>query len=120
MSRTAPDVLDDGRVDAAVDAVAQVEQRLAQLRGLHEDVEREVDAGAAGMRQKAGLFQLVHGELRAVVAGVEALGAEIDGVGPVGEGGTGGVEGAGGGKQLWNWTAHGAQNSAGRPAGRPR
>ena len=103
------DVLHDGGVDAAIDAVAEVEQRVAQLRRLHEDVEGEVDAGAAGVGQEAGLLQLVHGELRPVVAGVESLGAEIHGVGPVGEGGPGGAEGARRGKQLWNWSVHGAQ-----------
>ena len=66
------------------------------------------------MGEAAGLLQLVEGELRPVVARVELLGAEVDGVGPVGEGGTDGVEGARGGKQLWNWSHHGAQNSAGR------
>ena len=86
-----------------------LKQRLAQLSGLHEDVEGEVDAGATGVGQEAGLLQLVHGELRPVVAGVESLGAEIYGVGPVGEGGPGGVEGARRGKQLWNWSVHGAQ-----------
>ena len=113
-------VLHDRRVDAAVDAVAQVEQRLAQLGRLHQDIEGEVDPGAPGVGQEAGLLQLVHGELRAVVAGIEALGAEIDGVGAVGEGGPGSVEGARGGKQLWNGAVHGAQLSAGRPDGRQR
>jgi hypothetical protein len=70
--------------------------------------------------QEAGLLQLVHGKLRPVVAGVESLGAEIYGVGTVGEGGTGGVEGARGGKQLWNWSIMALNYSAGRLLGRQR
>lgn len=50
--------------------------------------------------QEAGLLQLVHGELGAVIPGVEALGAQVDGVGPIGDGGTRGIEGAGGGEEL--------------------
>ena len=94
------EVLHDGGIDAAVDAVAEVEQRVPQLGGLEQDVEREVDARPAGVGEAAGLLELVEGELRPVVAGVEALGAEVDGIRPVREGGAGGVEGAGGGEEL--------------------
>ena len=63
-------------------------------------LQREVDADAARRRERARLLQLVEGELRAVVARVEALGAEVHGVGAVGDGGPDGVERAGGGEQF--------------------
>ena len=56
----------------------------------------------ARVREAARLAELVEGELGAFVAGVEALGAQVDGVGAVGDGGAHGVERAGGGEQLGN------------------
>ena len=55
---------------------------------------------AALVGEAAGLAELVERELRAFVARVEALGAEVDGVGAVGEGGAHGVERAGGREEL--------------------
>ena len=75
-------------------------ERVGELGGLDEDVEREVDAAAALVREAAGLAELVERELRALVARVEALGAEVDGVGAVGDGGANGVERAGGREEL--------------------
>jgi hypothetical protein len=46
------------------------------------------------------LGQLLQRELRPLVAGVEALGAQVDGVGAVGDGCTNGVERTSRGKQL--------------------
>jgi hypothetical protein len=89
------DVLHDRGVDAAVDALAEVEQRLTQLVRLHEDVEREVDAGAAPMRDEATLFEFVEGELGAVVACVEPRRPEVHRVGPVRDRGPHGFERAG-------------------------
>ena len=60
-------------------------ERVDELGRLDEDVEREVDAPAALVREAARLAELVEGELRAFVARVEALGAQIDGVGAVGD-----------------------------------
>jgi hypothetical protein len=68
------------------------------------------------VRQAAGLLQIVQRELRAVVAGVELLDAEVDGVGSVGEGGADGIETTGGSKKLWNRTAHNEECSYGLPS----
>ena len=91
------DVLHDGGVDAAVDARAEMGERVLHLVRLHEDVERQVDARAAAVGDGAGLFEFGERELRAVVARIELLDAQIDGVGAVRDGGADGVEGAGGG-----------------------
>ena len=56
----------------------------------------------ARVREPARLVQLVERELRAIVARIEALGAEIDRVGAIGDGGPRGVERAGGRKELGN------------------
>ena len=75
-------------------------ERVDELGRLDEDVEREVDAPTALVRDAAGLAELVERELRAFVARVEPRGAEVDGVGAVGDGGANGVERAGGSEQL--------------------
>ena len=49
------DVLHDRRVDAAIDCLAEQHERVGELGGLDEDVEREVDARAARVREAAGL-----------------------------------------------------------------
>jgi hypothetical protein len=95
-----PDVLHDCGVDAAVDRFAEKHQRVSELGGLEEDVEGEVDPAAALVRQPTGLTDLIQRELRPFVARVEPLGAQIHGVGTVGERGTNGVEGAGGSEEL--------------------
>ena len=95
-----PDVLNDGRVDAAIDAGAEVRERVLQFTRLEEDVEREVDACAVSVGDEAGLFELVERKLRALVAGVELLDTEVNGVGSVRDGGADGVEGAGWGEEL--------------------
>ena len=56
--------------------------------------------GAARFNARDEGAQLIQGELRALVARVEARGAQVHGVGAVGEGGADGVEGAGGGEEL--------------------
>src|SRR6185437_5915861 len=61
------EVLDDDRVDAAVDR-------------LDEDVQREIDAASASMCEATRFRELVECELRTFVAGVESLCAEIHGV----------------------------------------
>jgi hypothetical protein len=95
-----PDILHDDGVDPPVHALAQELERVHQLARLDEDVEREVDAPPARVRQQARLLQLVEGELGPLVTGVEAGGAQIDGVGPVGHGGANGIQGAGGREKL--------------------
>ena len=80
--------------------VAEERERVGELARLDEHVEREVDAHAARVRERARLLELVERELRAFVARVEPLGAEVDGVGAVGDGGADGVERAGRGEEL--------------------
>ena len=79
-------VLHDGGVHSPVNALAQLLEGIRHLRWLDENIEREVDTGAALVGNQAGLFELVHRELRAVVAGVELGCAAVHGVGAVGEG----------------------------------
>src|SRR5690348_8132069 len=99
-------VLDDGGVDAAVDAPPEMMQRVTQLGGFEEDVEGEIDAGAMGMRQEAGLLEVIQSQLRAFVPGIELFHAEVDRVGAVAEGGTNGVETPGGGEQFGDGASH--------------
>ena len=94
------DVLDDRGVDAEVYGFPQKGQGLGELGRLEEDIEGEVDPASALVREPAGFPNLSERELRALVAGVEAIGPQIDGVGPVGERGPNGVERAGGGEEL--------------------
>jgi hypothetical protein len=56
--------------------------------------------------ESTSLVEIVEGQLGVVVAGVELLDAEVDRVGPVGEGGTDGVKATCGGEQLGDRTAH--------------
>jgi hypothetical protein len=77
-----------------------VRERVLQFTRLEEDVEREVDACAVSVGDEAGLFELVERELRALIAGVELLDTEVNGVGSVRDGGADGVEGAGWGEEL--------------------
>ena len=89
------DVLDDGCVDAAIDRLAQELEGIGQLGRLYEDVEGEVDPPLPRVGDATGLLHLVQAELGALVAGVVARGAEVDGVGAVCHGGAHGVERAG-------------------------
>ena len=75
-------------------------ERVDELGRLDENVEREVDAAAALVRDAARLAELVEGELRALVARVEARRAQVDRVGAVRDGGADGVERAGGCEEL--------------------
>ena len=52
------------------------------------------------VRDAARLLELVERELRALVARVELLDAQVHGVGAVGDGGADGVEGAGGAQEF--------------------
>ena len=94
------DILHDHRVYSAVDALAQQRERVVELRGLDERVERQVHARAARVREAARLVELLEGELRAIVARIESLGAEVDGVGAVGDCCPCGIERAGGREEL--------------------
>ena len=93
-------VLHDGGVDAAIDARAEVRERVLQFARLEEGVERQVDARAVAMGDETGLLELVQRELSALIAGVELLDTQVDGVGSVRDGGADGVEGAGGGEEF--------------------
>ena len=75
-------------------------ERVGELGRLDQDVQREVDAPSALVREAARLADLVERELRALVAGVEALRAEIDGVGAVRQRRAHGVERTGGREEL--------------------
>ena len=86
------DVLHDGGVDAAVDAFAEMGERTFHLVRLHQDVERQVDARAAVVGDRAGLFELGKGELGAIVARIELLDAKVDGVGAVRDGCADGIK----------------------------
>ena len=96
------DVLHDRRVDAPVDAFTEVRHRVGKLAGLHEDVERQVDAYAVLVGQTTGCVQLVERELGTLVACIEALGAQVHRIGTVGHSRPDRVEGAGGGKKFRN------------------
>ena len=91
-----PQVLHDHRIDAAIDALAEQCERVCQLGGLDEGVQREIDARPARVREPTCLIQLVERELRAIVARIESLGAQINRVGAIGDRGPRGVERAGG------------------------
>lgn len=93
-------VLDDDRVNTEIDRFAEEHQRIDELGGLDENVQREVDATTTLMRDAARFAKLLERELRAVVAGVEARRAHVDGVGAIGDGGADGVQGTSGGEQL--------------------
>ncbi len=100
------EVLHDGGVDAAVDATPEMLQRVVQLGRLEEDVERQIDPGAVRVRQAAGLLQVIQGQLRTLVSGIELVHAEVDGIGAVAERGTNGVEAAGGGEKFRDGAGH--------------
>ena len=109
------DILHDGGVDAAVDRFTKEDERLGELTRFQQDVQREVDAAAALVREPAGFGDLIQRELRAFVAGIEAIRAQIDGIGTVGEGGAHGVKRSSRGEQLGNDANHHASQSiAGR------
>ena len=88
-------ILYDRRIYSTVDTFAQVGKRFRQFLGLDEHVEREVHAGATGMRNRTGLGELVQRELSTLIAGVVHRGAEIHRIGAIGDRGTNGVESAG-------------------------
>ena len=90
------DVLHDRRVDAEIDRIAEEQQRVDELGRLDEDVEREVDPSAAFVGDAAGLAELIQGELRALVARVEARRSHVDGVGAIRDRGANGIERSGG------------------------
>jgi hypothetical protein len=99
------EVLHDRGVDAAVYALAEVRERVGQLGGLDENVERQVHARAPGVRDGARLLELVERELGAVVPRVELRRPEVDRVGAVGHGGADRLERAGRGEEFWDGAA---------------
>ena len=107
-------VLHDRRVDAGVNRLAEMAQRVGQFSRLEEDVEGEVDARPLRVRDATRFRDLAHGELRALVTGVEALRAQIDGVRAIGDGGPDGVEGTGGGEEFGD--VHGGKANPARVA----
>ena len=90
------EVLNDHRVNAAVDCLTEKGERLGELTRFDENIQGEIDASAAAVRDATRISELVECELGAFVARVEALGPEINGVGTIRDGGANGVERAGG------------------------
>jgi len=88
-------------------------QRVVQLGRLEEDVERQIDPGPVRVRQAAGLLQVIQGQLRPLVAGIELLNAEVDRIGAVAERGTNGVEAPGGSEELRDGARHEGKVAAG-------
>jgi hypothetical protein len=93
-----PHVLHDDRVDPAVHGLAEEHQGVDELGRLDQNIEGQVDPNAAGVREIAGLLQLLERELGAIVPRVEALRAQVDGVRAVGHGRPDGVQRARGGE----------------------
>lgn len=87
-----PDVLYNGCVDPAIDRLAQKSESVFDLAGLDQGVECQIDAGASRVREPARDFQLIERELRALVAGIVSLRAEVNGISPVGDGGSHSIE----------------------------
>ena len=90
------EVLHQHRIDAAIHAGAEVEQRIPQLGWLEEHVESEIDARTARVREAAGVPEVVERQLRPVVARIEPFDAEIDRIGTIRDGGPDCVERPGG------------------------
>ena len=90
-----------------LDDIRAIKSAVPELGGLEENVEGQIDADAVGVRDLAGPPDVVEGELRAVVARVEALGPEVDGIRAVGDGRAHGLEAAGGGEELRHGLGHG-------------
>ena len=116
------EILHDGRIDAAVDALTEIGERLPQFLGLDQHIEREVDPCATGVGDGACLGELVQGELGALVAGVVHRRAEVDRVGAIGDRSTDRVECAGRGEEFRNGGARHSSNlttvgTAGFPTG---
>ena len=80
-----PNILHNGGVHTAIDRLAEKDERVRQLGWLEENVERQVNAPAALVRQAAGFANFVERELRPFVARVEALAPQVDGIGAIGE-----------------------------------
>jgi hypothetical protein len=94
------DVLDDGRVYAAIDRLAEQEERVDELVRLEERVEGEVDARSPAVRDAAGRCELIERELGTLIPSVEPFCPEIHGVRAIGDGSADRVERAGWGEEL--------------------
>ena len=86
------DVLYDRGCDSAVDCLSEQRKRVGDLVRLDQRVQRQVDANAARRGERARAFQLIERELRALVAGIEALGPEVNRVGAVRDGRPDGIQ----------------------------
>src|ERR1041385_4378382 len=71
------------------------------------------DLGAVRVGQAAGLLEVFHRQLRALVPSIELVHAEVDGIGAVAEGGTNGVEASGGCEELRDRARHGGKLARG-------
>src|SRR5690242_12216094 len=100
--RNEPEILNDHRVDTAVDRLTKKVQCLGELCRLHEDIQGQVDAAAASVCYAACVAELVESELRSLVTRVESLGTEVNGIRTVGDSGANGLEGAGGCEKFRN------------------
>ena len=93
-------VLDDEGVGTQRGAAVDELQRIAHLRLLDDDVDRDVDARTCQMCGSARLFKGLVGKVGSLAAGVEAAHAAVDGVGACGEGGGKGLGPSGGRQKL--------------------
>ena len=93
-------ILYDGRVDAAIDALAEVTHRFDQFTGLDQHVEGQINPCTMLVRDGAGLRQFVERELGALIARVVHRRTEIHRVRTIGHGSADGVECASGGEEF--------------------
>lgn len=93
-------VLDDDGVNAGVFEVAELGFGVGEFGGEDEGVEGDVTFDAVRVEECHQAGQVFFGEVIGAQAGVEAGHAEINGVGAVGDGGTGAVPVTGGGEEF--------------------
>jgi hypothetical protein len=94
------DVLHYRSVDSPIDRFAKKLQRVLKLRRFYKRVECQVYPNTAGMRDPTCGLELIQRELRALIASIESLGAEVYGVGAIRDCCANGIERSCGGKKL--------------------
>ena len=97
--RQIPDVLHDGGVHARGDQGVRKRWASGHFVGKDQRVEGDITLDAAAVEKLHQLRQIGLGEILRPHAGVEAVQAEVNGVGPIFHGGPGAVPVAGGGRE---------------------